>query len=64
VVRSKKGGITYTLASGPDGLKGAPDGQIMWTVPEGLKGEDVTVVVTVGDASGEELLYTVKVRVK
>jgi hypothetical protein len=62
--RSKNGGITYALARGPDGLKVAPDGQLTWRVPEGLKGEDVTVVVTLGDASGEELFHTLKIRVK
>jgi len=64
VARSKKGGITYALARGPDGLKVASDGRITWTVPRALEGQDVTVVVTVGDASGDELFHTLKIRVK
>jgi hypothetical protein len=64
VARSKKGGITYALARWPDGMSVASNGQITWTVPQALGGEDVTVVVTVGDASGEELFHTLKIRVK
>ena len=64
IARSKQGGVTYTMASGPDGLKVSPDGRLTWTVPQGLAGEEVTVVVTVGDASGEELFHTLKIRVK
>jgi hypothetical protein len=64
VLAQLKGGITYTLASSPDGLKVASDGTLIWTVAEGIRGEEVTVVVTVGDASGEELFHTLKVRVK
>jgi hypothetical protein len=64
VARSKEGGITYTLARGPDGLELTPDGKLTWIVPQTRKGQDVTAVVTVGDASGAELFHTLKIRVE
>jgi hypothetical protein len=64
VARSKKGGITYALARGPGGLKVISDGQITWTTPTAIRGEEVTVVITVGDNSGDELFHTLKIRVK
>jgi hypothetical protein len=64
VARSKKGGITFALARGPDGLEVAPDGTLTWMVPEQQKKEEVTAVVTVGDASGVELFHTLKIRVE
>jgi hypothetical protein len=64
VARSKPGGITCALASGPDGLKLAPDGQLTWTVPRDLQGEDVAAVVKLKDASGQERSYMLEIRVK
>ncbi len=64
VARSKKGGITYTLSSGPDGLVVSKDGQLTWTAPSAQKGEEVTAVVTVGDPSGDEVFHTLKIRVR
>ncbi len=64
VARPKKGAITYTLASGPDGLTVSGAGELSWTVPTELKGQEVTAVVTVADASGDELFHTLKIRVR
>ena len=64
VARSNKGGVTFALARGPDGLKVSSYGQITWTVPLALAGEDVTVVITVADSSGDELFHILNIRVK
>jgi len=64
IARSKKGRVTYVLADGPDGLKVAPDGMLTWAVPEQLKGEEVMVVVTVSEASGNERFHTIKIFVE
>ena len=58
IARSRKGRITYTLTDGPDGLKVTPEGKLTWSVPDRLKGVTVKVVVTVGDASGDEVFHT------
>jgi hypothetical protein len=64
VARSKKGRITYALSDGPDGLKVAADGTLRWAVPARLKGQVLTVVVTVSDASGNERFCTTKIVVE
>ena len=62
--RSRKGGITYSLAKGPDGLSVADDGKLTWLVPKAAKDKELSVVVTVGDASGQEKFVTLKIHVK
>jgi hypothetical protein len=62
--RSRKGGITCTLARGPDGMSVTPDGKITWPVPTELKGQEVTAVITVVDASGEERFRTLRIAVR
>jgi hypothetical protein len=64
VARSKKGGIRYSLARGPEGLKVSPEGKLTWAVPSTLKGEDSTAVVAIEDASGQEIFHTLKIRVE
>jgi hypothetical protein len=64
VARSKKGRVTYALADGPDGLKVATDGMLTWAVPARLKGQEVTVVVTVSETSGDERFHTIKILVE
>ncbi len=61
--RSKQGPITYTLARGPDGVKVDQEGKLTWTVPAALKGQDVTAVIVVEDASGRELFHTLRIHV-
>lgn len=61
--RSKNGPITYTLARGPDGLELDRNGKITWTAPPALKGRDLTAVILVGDASGQEIFHTLRIHV-
>jgi hypothetical protein len=62
--RSKKRSIHYTLARGPDGLNVDAEGKVTWTVPQALKGQNVSAVVVVGDESGEELFHTLRIHVE
>jgi hypothetical protein len=64
VARSKKGGLTYAVANGPNGLGVAADGKLTWLVPKELSGKDVQAVVSVGDASDREVFLTFKIHVK
>jgi hypothetical protein len=64
VARSKKGGLTYAVANGPDGLGVGADGKITWQVPKELTGKEVQAVVSVGDASDREVFLTLKIYVK
>jgi len=64
VARSKQGGITCALTSGPDGLKLSSQGQVTWPVPQKLNGEDVTAFISVTDATGQKRSHTLAIRVK
>jgi ribosomal protein S27E len=57
--KSKKGGLSYRLDSGPQGMKLTADGRLTWKVPEGAAGEE-TVIVTVKDKAGQEIFHTFK----
>ena len=63
VARSRKGGITYSLTSGPDGLTVTPDGKLRWLVPGSLKGQEVEAVVTVADATGQERFRKITIKI-
>jgi hypothetical protein len=63
-VRSKKGGIRIKVESGPKGMKVTPEGKLTWDVPRDCAENEVDVILTVGDASGQETFHTFKVAVK
>jgi hypothetical protein len=64
VVRSRKGGVKYKLESGPPGMKVAADGKLTWSVPKDFADNEVDVILTVGDASGQEIFHTFKIVTK
>ena len=63
VVKSKKGGVRLKLDSGPPGMELGSDGRLTWKVPADFADAEALVVVTVTDASGQEVLHTFKVAV-
>jgi hypothetical protein len=63
-VKSKKGGVKYRLESGPDGMRISADGRLTWDVPAGFAEAEAGVIVTVSDASGQEVFHTFKVAVR
>jgi predicted Zn finger-like uncharacterized protein len=58
IVKSKKGGVTFKLESAPQGMKISKDGRLTWTVPAEFTEQEVSILVTVGDASGQEIFHT------
>lgn len=56
VAKSKKGGVKYTLEAGPKGLTVDAGGKVSWAAPADFAGPE-TVIVTVADASGQELFH-------
>ena len=63
VARSPKGGITYKLADGPDGLDVTSDGKVTWIVPDGQRGADLTARVAVADAAGQQRTHNLHITV-
>jgi serine protease Do len=62
-IRSKAGGVKLSLESGPDGLSVSPAGVVTWDVPSQPDGPEFNVVVTLRDASGQEVFHTFTIRV-
>lgn len=62
--QSKRGGVTCKLESGPPGMTCSPDGTVAWAVPAGNADEDVAVIITVRDATGQEIFHTFNITVR
>ena len=52
-VKSKKGGVTYKLTTGPPGMEISNAGKLTWPVPASTAETNHQVAVTVSDASGQ-----------
>jgi hypothetical protein len=59
--KSKKGGVKCKLDAGPEGMKVTPDGKLTWNVPATFAGNEVDVILTVSDASGQEVFHTFRI---
>jgi hypothetical protein len=64
IVKSKVGGLTYQLDSGPSGMAISGSGKISWSVPGDYSEDETDVIVTIRDKSGQEFLHTFKVKVR
>jgi hypothetical protein len=62
-VRAKKGGVKVKLESGPPGLKVTEDGQVSWNVPAQPEAPEADVLVTISDASGQQVFHTFTIAV-
>jgi hypothetical protein len=61
-VKSKSGGVEFTLDSGPEGMTLSKDGMLRWEVPAGIEVQQHGVIITVKDASGQTLLHSFTIR--
>jgi hypothetical protein len=62
-VRSKKGGVKVKLESGPPGLGVTPDGVVSWAVPADVEQRQADVVLTIRDASGQEISHSFPIEI-
>jgi hypothetical protein len=63
-VKSKRGGVKYKLESGPNGMRIDGKGLLSWQVPPNAPGGQTDVIITVSDATGQELFHTCQVGVQ
>jgi hypothetical protein len=63
-VKSKKGGAKVKLESGPAGMKVGSDLKLSWPVPADFDQADVNVLLTVSDATGQEIFHSFRVAVR
>jgi hypothetical protein len=64
VVKSSKGGVSYRLAFGPEGMSVAGDGRLTWAVPAGFALTEATASVVVRDATGRETFQTFAIAIR
>jgi hypothetical protein len=57
-IKSKRGGVKITLDSGPEGMVCDQSGRLQWHVPPSYKGDSASVIMSVKDASGQEIYHT------
>ncbi|MBA4192705.1 MAG: hypothetical protein C0467_32465 [Planctomycetaceae bacterium] len=62
-VKSKQGGVTFKLDSGPKGMAVSAEGVITWAVPAEASAGDHDVILTVRDKAGQEVFHTFLVKV-
>jgi S1-C subfamily serine protease len=62
-VKSKQGGVTYKLDSGPKGMTVSDSGIVTWAVPADAPAGDQDVIVTVRDKSGQDAFHTFAIKV-
>src|SRR5439155_14035471 len=60
-VKSKKGGVKQKLESGPKGMTLSERGQLTWAVPKDWAEQEVDVILSLSDATGQEVFQTFKV---
>jgi S1-C subfamily serine protease len=60
-IRSRNGGVKVKLESGPDGLQVSQQGQVTWSVPADFKEAVADVLLTLSDASGQEVFHSLKI---
>ena len=63
-VKSKRGGVKYKLESGPAGMKVGSDGRVTWAVPKDFDQAEADVLLTVSDATGQEVFHSFRMTVK
>jgi hypothetical protein len=62
-VKSRRGGVKVTLDYGPEGMTLGADGKLAWDVPAALTNQEVKVILTVSDATGQEIFHTFRLKV-
>jgi hypothetical protein len=63
-VKSKKGGVKYTLTSGPKGMEVTTKGEVRWMVPAVVEDKEVDVIVSVSDSAGQEAFHNFRLRIE
>jgi hypothetical protein len=63
-VKSRKGGVKYRIESGPAGMTVSGNGKVVWRVPAGYPDPEVTVILVITDAAGQERFHTFTIAVR
>lgn len=58
--RAKQGKVEYVLESAPDGMTLSADGLVEWLVPASLEDDEVNVIITLRDSTGQQIFHNLK----
>jgi hypothetical protein len=62
-VKSKRGSVRCKLDNGPQGMTVATNGLIEWSVPANFKDKEIPVIVSITDASGQEVIHSFTMKI-
>ena len=63
-VRTKKGGLKFTLDAAPKGMTISPQGELTWDVPADFTPGNENIIVTIRDAAGQEVFHTFRLTIE
>jgi S1-C subfamily serine protease len=63
-VKVKKGPAKFKLEAGPEGMTVSAEGKLEWAVPVGFAEKEVSVIISVTDAGGQETFHSFKLEKK
>jgi len=63
-VKARKGGVKVKVDAGPPGMKIDGKGVLTWDVPKSFDDNEASVILTVTDATGQEIFHTFRVVVE
>jgi hypothetical protein len=63
-VESRRGGVKYSLESGPERMSVSETGKVEWTPPEDYRDSEVGVVFAISDSSEQEVFHSYVIRVR
>jgi hypothetical protein len=63
-VKSRKGGVKYSLASGPTGMTVSKEGVVKWTAPKDFAEAEVNVIISITDRTEQEVFHTYTLAVR
>lgn len=63
-VKSKKGGVKFSVSSGPDGLSVDARGVVSWRVPADYKEKTANVIISVTDRAEQEAFHSFTLNVE
>lgn len=61
-VHSSKGGTTFEMSRGPEGLSVSCDGKVQWKVPKNADRKEHEAIITIGDSFGKQVFHTVPIK--
>ena len=63
-VKSRIGGVTYSVSEGPEGIGVNQNGLVTWKVTKSFVGKEVPVVLSIADASDKAIFTTLWLKVR